>query len=111
MVHRVDPFGGSALNSSRERSAVAWQLSFFIVILFPILAAAQQAGHDPTAPSDQSRIDIFAGYSDWLTHGSVDHVPFLGSPIGATANVAWYLNRSLGIQLEGSIPITRVLPL
>lgn len=67
------------------------------------IAQAQQASQPQSAPS---RIDLFTGYSYWQANGSAGGVAFSNANHGVLVSGAYYLDRTVGVELVGDYHFT-----
>jgi hypothetical protein len=55
----------------------------------------------PATRVDSPRVELFAGYSYWAPHDSVNGIPYKADDQGMIFSGAYFFNRYLGGQLEG----------
>jgi hypothetical protein len=67
--------------------------------LGPSIASAQQVAKAPA--TQPSQLDLFAGYSAWIPHNTVDGNPLSNSREGIILTGAYYLRPRIGIELSG----------
>jgi hypothetical protein len=68
------------------------------VVLSSSLVRAQQVASDASPPS---RIDLFAGYTDWLPNAVIHGEHLSNARQGVIASGAYYFSPSIGVELAG----------
>lgn len=63
--------------------------------------AGERTANQVPAGVDAPQVELFAGYSYWAPHDSVNGIPYKADGQGTIFSGAYFLNRYAGAQLEG----------
>jgi hypothetical protein len=85
--------------AAKSHSRLKYAFFALALSLSPSIACAEQ-NTGPIA-TQLSQVDLFAGYSAWIPHNTVDGHPLSNSRQGIIASGAYYLKPLVGIELVG----------